>query len=84
MDYRSHEKSAAFYLVETQGSAAGKLDFRKRDSLRDRYVIVFFSGDSKLLRAFSNVPELPPIYPKNEKRWEAMIEATMAKTSEAP
>lgn len=76
MDYRSHEKSAAFYFVETQGSATLKPDFRQRDSLRDRYVIVFFSFDGKLVRAFSNVPELPPIYPKSEELWDAMIQAS--------
>ena len=76
VDYRDHEKSATFYFVETQGSATLKPDFRQRDSLRDRYVIVFFSFDGKLVRAFSNVPELPPIYPKSEKLWDAMIQAS--------
>lgn len=79
MDYRSHEKSAAFYFVETPDNPTRKLDFRERDPLRDRYVIVFFSFDGKLVRAFSNVPELPPLYPKTEKQWEAMVEASMAK-----
>jgi len=39
-------------------------------------VIVSFSFDGKLVRAFPNVPELPPIYPKSETLWSATIEAS--------
>jgi hypothetical protein len=76
VDLDRFEKSAEFYFVENQTGKGGKFDFRRRDSLRDRYVIVFYSGNGKFARAFSSVPELPPIYPKSEKLWEAMIEAS--------
>jgi len=76
MDLNRFEKSAEFYLVENRTGKDGKFAFRRRDPLRDRYVIVFYSGNGKFVRAFSNVPELPPIYPPSEKRWSAMIEAS--------
>ena len=62
--------------MEMQCSGAGKLDFPERDPLLERYVIVSFSFDGKLVRAFPNVPELPPIYPKSETLWSATIEAS--------
>lgn len=76
VDFNRFEKSAEFYCVENRTGKDGEFDFRRRDSLRDRYVIVFYSGNGKFVRAFSNVPELPPIYPKNEMFWSAMIEAS--------
>ena len=79
-EYNRFEKSAALYVVENHPRKNNeKFDFVHRDSLRDRYVIVFYSGNGKFARAFSNVLELPPIYPKSEKRWSAMIEASMNK-----
>ena len=35
----------------------------RRDPLRDRYVILYFSGEGKFVRMFSNVPNIPPIFP---------------------
>jgi hypothetical protein len=76
MDLNRFEKSAEFYFVENHTGKGGKFDFRRRDPLRDRYVIVFYSGNGKFARAFSNVRELPPLYPQSEKRWSAMIAAS--------
>jgi hypothetical protein len=76
MDLNRFEKSAEFYLIENRTGSNGKFDFRRRDPLRDRYVIIFYSGNGKFARAFSNVGELPPIYPKSEKLWDAMIQAS--------
>ena len=76
VEFNRFEKSAEFYIVENRTGKDGKFDFRHRDFLRDRYVIVFYSGNGKFVRAFSNVPELPPIYPKSETFWSQMIEAS--------
>ncbi|HEV2992007.1 MAG TPA: carboxypeptidase-like regulatory domain-containing protein [Candidatus Angelobacter sp.] len=73
------EKSAEFYVIENRTGKSAKFDYRNRDSLRDRYVIVFYGGNGKFVRAFSDVPELPPIYPQNEKHWSSMIEASQTR-----
>jgi hypothetical protein len=78
-DLNRFEKSAEFYVVENRSGKNGKFDCRRRDSLRDRYVIVFYGKNGKFIRAFSNVPELPPIFPKSEKFWDSMIVASMTK-----
>jgi len=72
------ELSASHAVVEDRTGKEGKFDYRRRDSLRDRYVIVFYSGNGKFARAFSNVRELPPIYPHSEKLWTRMIYSSMA------
>jgi hypothetical protein len=77
-DLNRFEKSAEFYMVENRSGKDGKFDCRRRNFLRDRYVIVFYGENRKFIRAFSNVPELPPIFPKSEKFWSSMIEASMA------
>lgn len=38
-------------------------EIARRDPLRDRYVIVFFSAEGKLTRMFSNVADVAPILP---------------------
>ena len=71
-----YEKSALFYFVERH---TGKIGLPgSRDYLRDRYVIVFFSENGKFTRAFSNVSEIPPIYPRSEKLWTRILYASMA------
>lgn len=72
-----YEKTAAFYFIETR-SNAGKPDFRHRDFVRDRYLIIFFSENGKFVRAFSNVPEFAAIFPRSEKLWSRIIYASMA------
>ncbi len=39
-------------------------DIGLRNPLRDRYVIVYFNADGRFTRMFSNVAQIPPIYPK--------------------
>jgi hypothetical protein len=53
-----NEKLAYIYFVERWAD-----EIAKRDPLRDRYVIVFFSAIGKLTREFSNVAEIAPILP---------------------
>ena len=83
MDLNRFEKSAEFYVVENRTGKNGTFDFMRRDSLRDRYVIVFYGENGKFIRAFSNVAELPPIYPTNEKLWYGMVVASETKWQEA-
>lgn len=63
-----NEHTAYIYFVErwTDGIAT-------RDPLRDRYVIVFFSGEDKLTRIFSNVPEIRPAFPSNDQLWRRLM-----------
>lgn len=52
-------------------------DIARRDPLRDRYVIVFFSGEGKLTRMFSNVVAIPPILPPDSyAAWLRLICST--------
>jgi hypothetical protein len=44
-------------------------DIARRDPLRDRYVIVFFSGEGKMTRMLSNVAEIPSIFPHSYPVW---------------
>jgi hypothetical protein len=83
-DLNRFEKSAEFYVVENHSGKDGKFYCRRRDSLRDRYVIVFYGENGKFIRAFSNVPELPPVFPKSEKFWYSMIVASMTKWQQEP
>jgi hypothetical protein len=53
-----NEKLAYIYFIERWA-----VEIARRDPLRDRYVIVFFSGEGKLTRMFSNVATVPPILP---------------------
>lgn len=62
-----HNESLAYiYFVERWAD-----EIAKRDPLRDRYLITFFSAEGKLTRMFSNVAEIPAILPPREQRvWE--------------
>ena len=59
-----NEKLAYVYFVERWTN-----NIARRDPLHDRYVIVFFSAEDKLTRVFSNVAEVPPIFPQNYTSW---------------
>lgn len=48
-------------------------EIARRDPIRDRYAIVFFSAEGKLTRMFSNIADIPPIFPQNEVRWEQLM-----------
>jgi hypothetical protein len=54
-----HNESLAYiYFIERWAD-----EIARRDPLRDRYVIVFFSAEGKLTRMFSNVAAIAPILP---------------------
>lgn len=54
-----HNESLAYiYFVERWAN-----EVAKRDPLRDRYLILFFSAKGKLMRIFSNVAGIPPLLP---------------------
>lgn len=44
-----------------------------RDPLRDRYVILFFSAEGKFTRMFSNVADIPPIFPSTMRTWQRLM-----------
>lgn len=48
-------------------------DIARRDPLRDRYVIVFFSAEGKLTRIFSNLAEIPPLFPQSYALWDRLM-----------
>jgi len=48
-------------------------DILRRDPLRDRYVILFFSTEGKFTRMFSNIADIPPIFPRSEKTWQRLM-----------
>lgn len=56
-----NENLAYIYFVERWAD-----EIAKRDPLRDRYLIVFFSAEGNLTRMFSNVAEIGPILPPRD------------------
>jgi hypothetical protein len=56
-----NENLAYIYFVERWAD-----EIAKRDPLRDRYLIVFFSAEGKLTRMFSNVAGIGPILPPRD------------------
>jgi hypothetical protein len=48
-------------------------DIFRRDPLRDRYVILFFSSEGKFTRMFSNSADIPPIFPQSETSWHRLM-----------
>jgi len=59
-----NENLAYIYFIERWTGEIGR-----RDPLRDRYVILYFSAKGKFLRMFSNVAEIPPILPPAMDEW---------------
>ncbi len=62
-----NEKLAYIYFVERWAD-----EIPRRDPLRDRYVILYFSGEGNFVRMFSNVPGIPPIFPRNADAWRKL------------
>jgi len=61
-----NENLAYIYFIERWAD-----EIAKRDPLRDRYLIIFFSAEGKLTRMVSNVAEIPAILPPRDYRvWE--------------
>jgi hypothetical protein len=63
-----NEQLAYIYFTErwTDGVA-------RRDPPRDRYVILLFSGKNKFTRMFSNIAEIPPVFPHSERAWMKLM-----------
>jgi hypothetical protein len=59
-----NENVAYIYFVERWADEIGR-----RDPLRDRYAIVYFSAEGKLTRVFSNVSAITPLFPASETEW---------------
>ena len=45
----------------------------RRNPLKDRYVILFFSVQGRFTRMFSNVAEIPPVFPVSRASWLRLI-----------
>jgi hypothetical protein len=48
-------------------------EIARRDPLRDRYVVVFFSTEGKLTRLFSNVVTIMPMFPRTYADWLRLV-----------
>jgi hypothetical protein len=63
-----NENLAYIYFTERWSD-----EIAERDPLRDRYLILFFSAEGKFTRMFSNVAEIPPIFPSTSARWQRLM-----------
>ena len=63
-----NENLAYIYFTERWAD-----EVARRDPLRDRYVIAFFSAEGKLTRTFSNVPAIPPMFPASATVWQHLM-----------
>jgi len=45
----------------------------RRDPLHDQYVILYFSGEGKFTRMFSNVADISPIFPRSTASWRQLM-----------
>jgi len=64
----NNETLAYLYFIERWSD-----NIATRDPLRDRYVIVYFSGEGKLTRVFSNVASIPPMFPSTSRTWMRLM-----------
>lgn len=63
-----NENLAYLYFVERWTDEIGL-----RDPLHDRYLILYFSAEGKFTHMFSNVAEIPPIYPQSMDSWMRLM-----------
>lgn len=73
IDLNREEKSALVYWVKRWSNGSGGDEFRQRDFLRDKYVIVYFTTQAKLGRIFSNTPQIPAMYPRTRQLWMTLM-----------
>jgi len=59
-----NENLAYIYFVERWTD-----EISRRDPLHDRYTILFFSAEGRFMRMFSNVADIPPIFPSTTDSW---------------
>jgi SanA protein len=62
-----NEKLAYIYFTERWAD-----EISRRDPLHDSYVILYFSGQDRFIRMFSNVPEIAPMVPSDSSAWKRM------------
>jgi hypothetical protein len=74
-----NENLAYIYFTEHWGD-----QIALRDPLRDRYVILFFSAEGKFTRMFSNVADIPPIFPSSQAIWERLMWGAPVKSKSTP
>ena len=63
-----NENMAYIYFVERWVN-----EIARRDPLHDRYVILYFSGESKFTRMFSNIADIPPVFPRSVASWQQLM-----------
>ena len=68
----------AIYFVERWAD-----EISRRDPLRDRYVILYFSRRGNFLRMFSNIASIPPIFPRNASEWQKLLLGGVANSDKA-
>jgi len=59
-----NEHLAYIYFVERWTD-----EVPRRDPLHDRYLILYFSAAGKFTRMFSNVADIPPVFPQSASSW---------------
>lgn len=66
---KNHNENLAYiYFIERWAD-----EISRRDPIRDRYVIVFFSAEGKLTRMFSNVSVISPMFPGTYASWLRLV-----------
>jgi hypothetical protein len=63
-----NENLAYIYFTERKIDEIGR-----RDPLRDRYVILFFSAEGMFTRMFSNITDIPAIFPPTQAIWQRLM-----------
>jgi SanA protein len=65
----NHNETLAYiYFVERW-----REEIARRDPLHEQYVILYFSGEGKFTRMFSNVADIPPIFPRSTASWQQLM-----------
>jgi SanA protein len=63
-----NENLAYIYFVERW-----REEIARRDPLHDQYVILYFSGEGKFTRMFSNIADIPPVFPRSSASWQQLM-----------
>ena len=73
-----NETLAAIYFAERWAD-----EISRRDPLRDRYVILYFSGRGNFIRMFSNIASIPAIFPRSASEWQKLLWGEVANSKKA-
>ena len=71
-----NETLAAIYFAERWAD-----EISRRDPLRDRYVILYFSGRGNFIRMFSNIASIPTIFPRSASEWQKLLSGEVANSN---